>query len=202
MKSTFISIQPQNPRLREYIKCYYLHYNKDPAFRESIIYYPNYTTTINAYFKSRVSWDNNERTHTAINRDNLEVLLVGKINRTRAIRMLGPFYKIGIVFHPLGLNHFIDESLSTIVEEHFSFFNYYGKSFYELLKKLESECRIEIIRDSLDDYFLKQFVGFSEFRIKEAVKLILKSEEELKVGELAKMLNISDLQGRLSTVGA
>ena len=190
-KEIFKLFTPKNEVLKTHIKTYYLHAATEKDFHQNIIYYPNYTTTLNIYKNSKIEWSDFERTHTYDKKEGFKTLLVGKINKARGIKMFGPFEKIGIVFHPLGLNHFINIPLSKIIKEHFSFFDFFGNVWDELLVELFNAKEINDKVKVLDDFFTEHYFLFNENRLKKAVDIILNKNELIKVSDLADELNIS-----------
>lgn len=164
---------------------------EEPDFEEHITYYPNFTSTINIYKNTQVEYDEVRRTHYPSSTENFKILFVGKFNRSREIHTLGPYQKLTIVFHPLGLNHFIQGPLGPLIQEHFSFFEHYGEKLRQLLPKIFSSTDLEANSQILDHFFLSQYQEFTEIRLKKAVQLILGEEDSIKVQELADQLQIS-----------
>lgn len=160
-------------------------------FEEHITYYPNYTSTINIYKNTQLEYDVVRRSHRPSKVENFKILFVGKFNRSREIHTYGPYRKLTIVFHPLGLNHFVKGPLGPLIQEHFSFFDYYGEELNQLLPQLFSKAELEARSQILDDFFLSQYHVFAEPRLKRAVALILQSEDTLKVQDIADQLQIS-----------
>ena len=105
--------------------------------------------------------------------------------------MQGTFHKLSIVFHPLGINHFLEPPLSQLAEDHFSFFDYFGSEFDVLLDQVFAVDQLEAKRDLLDDFFIKKYVGFSEDRLSFAVQEILDNEASVSIQSLADTLQIS-----------
>ncbi len=163
----------------------------EPDFEEHITYYPNFTSTINIYKNTEVEYDEIRRTHHPSATENYKILFVGKFNRSREIHTLGPYQKLTIVFHPLGLNHFIKGPLGPLIQEHFSFFDHYGDKLSQLLHGLFSKPDLDARSQILDDFFLSQYHEFKEGRLQRAVELILAAEDALKVQDLADELQIS-----------
>jgi AraC-like DNA-binding protein len=189
--STYQEIYPADPILRKYIKLYYTHTAEAPDFYERIIYYPNYTTTLNIYANSKVEREDFSRTHTFDSQAGFTSLLVAKFDYSRAIIMQGPLNKLSIVFHPLGLNQFIDEPLGKYISDHFSYFDYFGRSFEKILPQLFTVEKLDEKREILDAFFLKQLKSFDELRLINAVEQIMQAEEPISVQELAGRLQIS-----------
>jgi AraC-like DNA-binding protein len=184
-------IQPKNQKLKKHIKLYYIHKSDTLLERQRITYFPNYTTTINIYKNSQVSWNEFSRTHKHNSAIKFLKLLVSKIDKSREIITEGKFKKLTIVFNPLGLNHFVDVPLSQLTEDHFSFFNHFDSSFDVVLEKIFIEDNMEIVRDLLDRFFIKNYVEFSEKRIIYAVNTILKTNGIISVEQISKELKVS-----------
>lgn len=182
---------PKPTVLKEHIKLYSWLSAEASDFEEHLTYYPNYTSTINIYKNTTVEFDELRRTHRPSSADNFKILFVGKFNRSREIHTLGPYQKLTIVFHPLGLNHFVKDPLGPLIQEHFSFFSYYDQALDQLLPKIFATPDLEARGQILDDFFLSQYQGFKEARLKQAVQLILEQEVPLKVQDLANKLHIS-----------
>ncbi len=185
------SIPPKSAQLSRYLKLYYVHSSDDPDYHRKIIYYPNYTSTLNIYKNSGITWTANSRTHRFSSQNQLLKILVGKINKSREIITIGPFNKMAIVFHPLGLNHFIRDPGSALIKEHFSFFDHYGKQFDNTLEEVFAAPSIEQKRDLLDHFFNDHFSNFAEQRLIQAVQSILAANDRIRVEQLAQQLSIS-----------
>jgi AraC-like DNA-binding protein len=118
-------------------------------------------------------------------------LLVSKFDRSRQIKMNGRFRKLTIVFHPLGLNHFLDFPLGKIAKEHFSVFETFGREFEELIQGVfRLDCQ-EKQSNLLDSFFLGRISKFDEPKLTYAVKSILENNGAISGNELCKDLNIS-----------
>lgn len=183
-------IAPKAEQLKKLIKLYYIQQSDAPTTTKTT-YFPNYTTTLNIYQQSKVTWGELSRIHEHDATQPFLKLLVGKFDKSREIITKGRFNKLTIVFNPLGISHFLKAPLSHYATNHFSFFNGFGESFDELLPQVFDAPAIEEKRDFLDAYFLKKYIGFKEDRLTFAVKSILETDGDTTIQELAKMLNIS-----------
>lgn len=182
---------PKSALLQTHIKLYSWMSAEESDFEEHITYYPNFTSTINIYKNTQVEHDEISRTHRPSKHENFKLLFVGKFNRSREIHTFGPYQKLTIVFHPLGLNNFVEGPLGPLIQEHFSFFDHYSEKLNQLLPELFSNAKLEARSQFLDDFFLSQYHEFKEQRLKRAVALILNSEDALKVQDIADQLQIS-----------
>lgn len=182
---------PKPALLHAHIKLYSWMSAEEPDFEEHITYYPNFTSTINIYKNTQVEYDEIRRTHRPSTAQNFKILFVGKFNRSREIHTFGPYQKLTVVFHPLGLNHFVKGPLGPLIQEHFAFFEHYGEQLNQLLPALFSNPDLAARSQILDDFFMSRYHDFKEQRLKRAVELILEADEALKVQDLADELQIS-----------
>ncbi|MEO0898071.1 MAG: hypothetical protein AAFY71_16800 [Bacteroidota bacterium] len=60
--STYKEFYPQQPDLQAYIKLYYIHQSDSEKVDERIVYFPNYTTTLNIYKDSALQWKGHTKT--------------------------------------------------------------------------------------------------------------------------------------------
>ncbi|MFK7907988.1 MAG: helix-turn-helix domain-containing protein [Chitinophagales bacterium] len=190
MKDAITFIEPQSEILAGKIKLYYFHSSSDQNYKNEITYYPNYTSTLNVYQHSSVQWSKYERTHSYQESAKPLILLAGKINKSRKITLQGLLNKITIVFNPLGLNHFVETPLSSLIAEHFSFFDYFGSDFEEVIYEVFETSNIEQKRDLLDNFFLSHLRPFTEHRLKNVIIDILKADEPIKISNLAQIHGI------------
>lgn len=115
MKETFFSIKPKNILLEPLIDHYYFQevFNDEGTY--SVFYYPNYKTALNYYENAQVIWDNQGRTITQIDEKVYDCFFTQNIKTARYVSIKGSVCKIGIVFKPLGINHFVKGNLDKMV---------------------------------------------------------------------------------------
>lgn len=189
--SVYQEIYPQEEVLKKYIKLYYTHHSRNQTGYEKITYYPNYTVTLNVYRYSQVTWNDLSRTHRPATKQAFECLLVSKFDRSREIIMEGPFDKLTIVFHPLGINHFLPRPLSHYAQDHFSFFSAFGVPFEQLMEMVFATTESSGKRGLLDHFFRNRLNEFQEDRLQYAVQRIMESRGLISVNEIADELQCS-----------
>jgi AraC-like DNA-binding protein len=192
-KGNFITIKPKDEVVAKHIYCYYFHMSDDPGFKKKFFFYPNYKHALTVYRNSDVEFDmvkiisivnpSNDKKITSfysINTDkNFKVDLNGIIN------------KIGIVFNPLGLNHFIKEPLGDIFDRSTPNFEYFGDDFAPVAQKVFDEPDADKKGQVLDNFFREKYCGFEDVVVKKAVVEILNSNGAIKVEELSDSLNVN-----------
>ncbi len=190
-KDSFITAKPKSETINRYISYYYFHTSEDENYQKSFVFYPNYKHALTAYKDSEVIITENE---SIINPSNqLTIKSLYSINKDKNIKvsMKGRFDKIGIVFNPLGINHFIEKSLQELFDKNFDFFPHFGEDFTRVLEQVFSESKIDKKVSLLDDFFEKRYIPFDEPILKKSIKEIISTNGAVKVSELSESLNIN-----------
>jgi len=189
---TFKTILPKDKNLLKWIAYYYFHESKDENFSKDIIYHPHYLVALNVYKNVSIQFNKNGRTYVPVKHDLKEIILTINNRTSKQVRLRGAFNKIGVVFHPLGINHFINKPLNRIVTNNrVSSFEYFGEDFLNTSNLVFSESSLESKGKLLDTYFKTHFKKFEDDRVMKAIDIILNSSEIPKVQELANNLLIS-----------
>lgn len=187
----FITIKPKNELVAKYIDYYYFHVSDDPAFSKKFFFYPNYKHAVTIYKGSDVSLT--DEGSLVMPSDNNKILSFYSINTDAnfKVELNGVFNKIGVVFNPLGLNHFIKEPLGTFFDRAVNKLECFGEPFLQSLEKIYAESNAEYKGALLDGFFTDTFLGFNEPVIKRAVREILNSNGSVKVEELSESLGVN-----------
>lgn len=190
-KDTFITAKPVSEKINRYISYYYFHTSEDENYQKSFVFYPNYKHALTVYKDSEIVLTENTSIIKPLNQINIRPLY--SINKDKNIRvsMQGRFDKIGVVFNPLGINHFIEKPLQEVFSGNFDFFSHFGNDFIEVLSKVFSEDEITEKIRLLDQFFENRLNDFDQPVLKKAVKEILLSNGSVKVGELSEQLDIN-----------
>jgi hypothetical protein len=189
---TFLSIQPKEALLKPHIAYYYFHQTFDPKHVSQVIYYPNHQDVINIYRHADVWWDGRGRTITANQGNNSPCLYTSNQQRSQMVTMRGMVYKIGVVFNPLGLNHFIEVSLKQLVNGLVTPFSYFGESLSQLAGQLYLEPDLDVKRHLLDQYFVGRFTGFKDVNFKHLVTQLLHVDPSMDLSSMGAILNVSN----------
>lgn len=191
MQEDFFSIKPKHSILSQSIDYYYFHSVVNEGEQYNVVYYPHYQTVINFYKNAKVTWDENGRIIQQVAENTTECLFTRNTKASRQVVIKGSVKKIGIVFNPLGINHFIDCGLSQISSQIISPFNYFGAAFNTLSSQLFDASSKETKRDLLDQFFLERYVGFRDQYFLELVNEMLATQPDLLVKEMASNLKIN-----------
>ena len=114
------------------------------------------------------------------------------MNRSILVRMIAPFQKIGIVFNPLGINHFIHKPLSEILFEEISpEIIYFNDSMTGVCVGVFEKKDFDKKARLLEEYFETILVQFKEPIVLKAVQLILDAEDTIQVDQLSDEVGVS-----------
>ena len=191
-KDFFVTKKPTSVFLQEYIAYYYFHKCSDVETQKKYIFYPHYKNALSIYKNSTVFRESNEY-HTKPDLSCDYYYAYGGVHKEfKRVTQQPPFFKIGIVFQPLGVNHFITKNLAELQKKKKDVsFNYFKTSMQPFLDDIYSLENITSKVDLLDTYFEEQYVGFEEMRLKKAVELLLNTDKKHTVKVLAEQLEMN-----------
>ena len=107
------------------------------------------------------------------------------------VELNGIFNKIGIVFNPLGLNHFVKTGLADFFDRAVNKLDCFGESFIHALEEVYAQPDTDKKVLLLDTFFSNAYIGFEEPIVKRAVQEILNSNGSIKVEELSEIFDVS-----------
>lgn len=190
MNEDFISVKPKNSILLDVIDFYYFH-NIQNKGTYSVIYYPNYNTGLNYYYDATVKIRTDGRCITETNKRGTNCYLTQNTKFARYITVEGSICKLGVIFKPLGINHFIQGDLVDFASNSVVTFNYFGKEFLEVCYKVSSSSNLNQKIQILDDFFVEQYLGFKDLEFKNLIKSMLTTDEDLFVKNLASSIGVT-----------
>ena len=181
---SFLTIQPKSELIRKHISYYYFHQSFNPNFQKSFVFFPNFIHGITAYTKSSINFKENSIV-TPCEENELTIFYTMNYSRNIKVTLNGVFNKIGICFHPAGLNYFVNGALSTIYDEETHRFNYYDNQFNKTLLEVYKKESLEEKRDLLDQFFESKYVEFKHPELIHCLNDIIDSNGTIKVDELS-----------------
>ncbi len=188
--STFQIFYPQSEKLKTLIKLYYVHYSEDENYVDQLTYFPNHMTTFSAYRGTTIVKEQYQRIHRSNTSEEWHFLLMHKIDRSRSIITKGSFFKITVVFYPLGLNHFLSKHIVDVGADHYASIQPFSSGINPILEMFYRIRDFQYLTTSLDDFFESAYVGLKENRIKRLIHLLL-NDVNLSVERMAYLENIS-----------
>ena len=189
-KGNFITVKCKDPVVGKHIDYYYFHTSDDPEFHNKFAFYPNYKHALTVYLNSDVSLSDSGTSICPSTSDKFTALYSVNTHQSFDVNLSGMFYKVGVVFNPLGINHFIGKPLSDIFTPSFSEFTYFGEAFENSIKS-SRPFGYEDKAAALDAFFRKQYVGFDEPVVKKAVQEILNSNGSVRVEDLSEITGVN-----------
>ncbi|MBC8882681.1 hypothetical protein H9X57_02595 [Flavobacterium piscinae] len=166
----FITSKPQSENINRYIAYYYFHYSTDDDYKKSFIFYPNYKHAITVYKNSEIEIINDHSIVKPCIASDLTTLYSINKNKSFKVTIEGKFNKIGIVFNPLGINHFFTDYLSTFLKTEIGIFPHFGKKFNLTLERVFHENQTENKVKLLDQFFEESLQTFNETVIKKPLE--------------------------------
>jgi len=190
-RGDFITVKPNDDVVARYVDYYYFHVSHDAAFHKNFFFYPNYKHAITIYKGSDVSLTDDGSLVLPSKEDAISCFYSINTATNFKVQLNGIFNKIGIVFNPLGLNHFIEAGLGDFFDRAVNKFECFSDPFIQALEKVYSETDTEKKALLLDLFFKGTYTGFEEPTVKKAVQEILNTNGSVKVEELSQMLNVN-----------
>jgi AraC-like DNA-binding protein len=192
MKNKFQTALPASTLLRKCIAYYYFDESVGLDTPTSFIYYPHYKNAMSIYKQSKIVLNDTYSTTIVPTGEGYSFGYSKLINRAAQTQIIPPYNKIGVVFQPLGLNHFLEGSLSEYVHAPINVdFDVFESTMEPILNELfEAENLADKVA-ILDDYFLSVYQGFQAHKMEEATTLLLADDAKYTVEELAAELEIS-----------
>ncbi len=188
---SFESIAPKAAQLKAHIAYYYFHQTHQIDGVNRVIYYPNHQDAINIYRHADVQWDEYGRTITANSSEFNSCVYTSNQQQARMVTMLGAHFKIGIVFNPLGFNHFIDVPFNQLIHGVVTPFDYFGAGFLKLTDQLYAAKQLTAKRQLLDEFFVSRFTGFTDQPFKKLIEHMLHHDPNIDVAAMASHLKVS-----------
>ena len=182
LKEQFTSIQPKHPLLLPHIAYYYFHQTFDDNFNRTFTYYPNYRVALNVFQQSSIQWNKQRRCTLPSSLSKQSSILTFSTQSSREVMMQGRINKLGIIFEPMGFNHFINVPLHQLIQETITNFDYYGPTFWQMTEAVFAASTIEAKRD------------YQPFQLTEllwATQQIMELNGNISVNDFALKLKIS-----------
>lgn len=191
LNDVFITTKPTSDKISRYISYYYFHKSEDEDYQKNFIFYPNYKHALTVYKNSEVTLSDIESIIKPSTKNIIQPLYSVNKEKNIKVSIKGVFDKIGIVFNPLGINHFLEQPLQETLTSDIGVFSNFGDEFNTVLSQAYLENQIEKKVALLDDFFEKKRCSFEEPILKKAIGEIIISNGGIKVSELSEKLNVN-----------
>lgn len=189
-KGNFVTIKCNDPVVARHIDYYYFHSSNDPEFHNKFAFYPNYKHALTIYLNSDVSLSDSGTSISPSVSDKFIALYSINTHQSFDVNLSGCFYKIGVVFNPLGINHFINKPLCDIFTRSFAEFTYFGNALKNVIEATHA-VSYDDKATALNAFFNSQYVAFNEPVVKRAVQEILNSNGSVRVEDLSEITGVN-----------
>lgn len=190
-KGTFVTVKPKDALVGKYISCYYFHVSYDPEFIKKFFFYPNYNHALTVYKGSTATLTKQGSMVVPSSEGKISCFYTVNVDKNFKVELNGIFNKIGVVFNPLGINHFLTEPLCDVFNANIAVFSHFGIDFEKVLQHVYDDADIDKKVTLLDTFFRSRFNTFSEHVVKSAVAEILNSNGSVRVEELSDKLLVN-----------
>ncbi len=190
-EDNFITAKPTSEKISRYISYYYFHKSINENYQKKFIFYPNYKHALTVYRNSEVIISDSRSIIKPSKKASIQSLYCINKNKNIKVSIEGIFDKIGIVFNPLGINHFIEKSIQEVFPYEINIFTYFGEEFNFVLNQVFLETEIHKKVELLDSFFEKVIQPFEEQILKKAIREIIISNGSIKVSKLSEELKIN-----------
>jgi len=182
-----ITLRPKNEQLKKVIAYYYFHVSTDDNNEESFHFYPNYQHALTIYIENQPTTNyNSNQLNTIENTAKKKITSLFTINKKDKIlvNIRSPFHKIGVVFYPLGFNHFIDSTLEEVMQQNTTTRLNLGESFNKSITEITIKTDVYKQLEILENELLKLYRPFNENILSQVIKEIILTNGTIKVCEL------------------
>lgn len=185
----FQTFTPRNSIINKHVAYYYIHSSSKPDFETSFIYYPHYRNGLTTYIDSDVILTESASKVKPSSKKSATTIFARNYDSAIDVNLKGPFFKLGIAFEPLGLNHFIDTPFSEIAPNRGNRFNAFGNDYHVLVEKLLKSDASPV--QALDAFLLSQKRDFKNQRLQSVLEILFEKGCELSVQTLAESQGMS-----------
>lgn len=185
----FTSVKPAL-ELRKFIDSYYFHSCDNPESILNYTYYPHVKHAVTIYLGS-VAVSHQNRTVVKPNESANSVLYSTVRDCPQHVEINGSFRKIGIVFKPYGLNHFISRPIQEFHSQVISEFTEWNPDFMVTASKVwETELIGERIA-LLDSFMTGIKTNFANSQFSNIIEKIVQSENMYSIEDTAKFFGFN-----------
>lgn len=192
MKNQFFTSKPDSALLKTCIAYYYFDVCVVDNISKFFVYYPHFNNALTIYKDSEIILTQPYSTISIPKSNHYAFGFSKLITNAAEAHLYAPFNRIGVVFQPLGLNHFLDGFLSDYVQTPINTnFDLFAQAMQPILNDVFSTDDLVEKVEILDNFFLSVYKGFQDRKMEEAMKLMFQEDMKYNVESLAEKLNIS-----------
>ncbi len=177
-------IKPTNALIKEYIDCFYILTHSKSDLKTAYFTFPNIFSIVTISSNIKLFRTPYKIEVSQSIEQNFTSDIETKFTKPLLIQYDGDIKEITIYFKPLGLNAFLEKSLSDYCsDENFYFFPFkdYEETMISILKLNSNEKMIE----KLEDYWMGKHKGYVNYTLKKSIEDIIQNPE-LSIALVAK----------------
>lgn len=186
----FLTWLPRDPALAGVVAYYYVHFSDDENHESRFEYYPHYRNAVTAYVDADLHFNDFGSEVLPSESHSVSVLYTRNYSHSINVHIRGRFRKMGIAFEPLGVNHFIGDSLSSVAPRTVNVFLEFGSEFECMVKTALDQPRQDP-RTLIEDFLVPRLRKFDCQTLHRAVAGVVENEGGWSVESLASELEVS-----------
>lgn len=169
-------MKPKSELISKYVSYYYFHDSDEADPQRSFVFFPHFKHGFTAYKTG----------------DSFITKYTMNYDRQIRVRLPDPFHKLGIAFHPLGINHFVSEHVEKLHHKESLEFSHWNPEIFPELEEIYQAESIGQKRDLLDRMLEKRFRPNPDLQlVQQALKHIFNTFGTIQVDELAEKIGVS-----------
>ncbi|HUH25774.1 MAG TPA: helix-turn-helix domain-containing protein [Flavobacterium sp.] len=190
-RNYLITLKPKNELLKKQIAYYYFHVSDNENHSESFYFYPNYLHALTIYKGNETAVNpTGAIIRPSANKEKFTFLYTINFREKAHVDIQGSFHKIGVVFYPLGFNHFIQKPLNEMMLQNVQEV-VLQEDFKRILSTISANTSIEEQIEILENALLSIYTPFQEKNLQHAIKEIILSNGTAKTDELEQLTLVS-----------
>lgn len=186
----FQTFTPKDLHLKGLVAYYYVHAASDSEFESSFTYYPHYRNAITIYLDCEVDFSDSSSLVRPGKAGSSRVLFSRNYDRRISVHLKGAFKKIGIAFEPLGVNAFLDSSLSAVAPDKVNDFDFFDPGLPTIVRRGLDGASDDLV-SAIDAFLISKYKYFDHAPLKTAVSELLQADGGIGVEALSAQLGIS-----------
>jgi AraC-like DNA-binding protein len=186
---------PRSALLRKHIQYYYFMQTNSESFKSSYFVFPNSNISLNFHKNVSFSPADNKVDVSGSSQKNTLTILMGMREIPVLVNLKGKLDKLTVVFHPIGLNHFLNEPYLGVAAMHAQLFNSwdanpaYQDFILQFYRTGDHDQRMTL----LENFLLSVYHPVKEYdQLQKSIGLLGDFNEEKTVAEISKLIGMPE----------
>ncbi len=189
----FDAFYPDNALLKNCIAFYYFQKTDADDFSTEYYAFPNTFLSLNIHKNICCNINDHKVNVTGVKQENYLMILNGRYTLPLHVQQKGKIDKVTIIFKPLGLNHFIKNSLNEVAQYPTQIFTEWNEMntllfLNQFFKERDNNTRIAL----LENHLLSLYQPFPEYKfLSEVLNILFDFDREISIEDIAKKYALS-----------